>query len=397
MKNSLLCLVVLVLMAAVPAMAQEQDNLRWRGFETNRFWDNWEIAAAGGISSLSVANRDGVKAPGKFFDRVGWNANIAVTKWIVPTLGMRLQVDGGEFHNYSFDRDSYGGGIFKTPYLYVHGDILVNMSNWIGGYNPNRLYSAVSYMGFGYTAMSWTKASAGGYNGEYAFTAGLLNKFRVAPSWDIELDLRSWLFAEASLPRQIRGGGRYAVAMTATVGVAYRFGQRDWSPAYPQVEVDGYVAAIMTLEEGLVIAEQRLVAADKEIATLNSKNRALQGEVDRCHAEVVEAEEITSECAVFFTIGEASLTDYARATLESYVEQMREGNTLINVTGYADSETGSAARNEQLSKMRAEAVESYLVDAGIPASRITTTWVGDTVTAFTSPNTPLVNRCVIIK
>ena len=386
-----------LLLGTASLSAQQEEMLRWRGFETNRFWDNWEVAVAGGISSLSIANRDGVKAPGKFFDRVGWNANVALTKWIVPTLGMRLQVDGGEFRNYSFNKALYGGDIFKTPYLYVHGDILVNMSNWIGGYNPNRLYSAVSYMGFGYTAMSWTKGSVGSYNGEYAFTAGLLNKFRVSRAWDIELDLRSWLFAEASLPREIRGGGRYAVAMTATVGVAYRFGQRDWSPAYPQVEVDGYVAAIMALEDDLVIAENRLVAAGKEIATLNSKNRELQGEVARCHAEVAEAEEIASECAVFFTIGEATLTDYARATLESYVEQMRDGNTLITITGYADSETGSAARNEELSKMRAETVEAYLIAAGIPATRITTTWVGDTAIAFTSPNTPLVNRCVIVK
>lgn len=386
-----------LLLGTASLSAQQEEMLRWRGFETNRFWDNWEVAVAGGISSLSIANRDGVKAPGKFFDRVGWNANVALTKWIVPTLGMRLQVDGGEFRNYSFNKALYGGDIFKTPYLYVHGDILVNMSNWIGGYNPNRLYSAVSYMGFGYTAMSWTKGSVGSYNGEYAFTAGLLNKFRVSRAWDIELDLRSWLFAEASLPREIRGGGRYAVAMTATVGIAYRFGQRDWSPAYPQVEVDGYVAAIMALEDDLVIAENRLVAAGKEIATLNSKNRELQGEVARCHAEVAEAEEIASECAVFFTIGEATLTDYARATLESYVEQMRDGNTLITITGYADSETGSAARNEELSKMRAETVEAYLIAAGIPATRITTTWVGDTAIAFTSPNTPLVNRCVIVK
>jgi outer membrane protein OmpA-like peptidoglycan-associated protein len=271
------------------------------------------------------------------------------------------------------------------------------MSNWIGGYDPDRFYTAVSYMGFGYTALSWTKKSETPYNGEYAFTTGLINKFRITPRFDIELDLRAWLMAEKSLPKSIQRGGRFAVAMSASVGVAYRFGQREWSPAYPQVEVDGYVAAIMTLEEGLVIAEQRLVAANEEISALHSKNRALQGEVDRCHAEVVEAEEITSECAVFFAIGEASLTDYARATLESYVEQIGRGGAMISVTGYADSETGSAARNEQLSKMRAEAVEAYLVDAGIPASRITTTWVGDTAIAFASPDTPLVNRCVIVK
>ena len=69
----------------------------------------------------------------------------------------------------------------------------------------------------------------------------------------------------------------------------------------------------------------------------------------------------------------------------------------ISVVGYADKETGSVQRNEQLSKERAESVTAWLVKAGIDASRITTHWVGDTETAFTSPETPIVNRCVIVK
>ena len=117
MKNSVLCLFISLLLGTASLSAQQEEMLRWRGFETNRFWDNWEVAVAGGISSLSIANRDGVKDPGKFFDRVGWNANVALTKWIVPTLGMRLQVDGGEFRNYSFNKALYGGDIFKTPYI----------------------------------------------------------------------------------------------------------------------------------------------------------------------------------------------------------------------------------------------------------------------------------------
>ena len=169
MKKILLSLMVAVMAcAAVSAQETATEKPRWKGFETNKFWDNWEIAAGGGASMLQVGRNIG-DDPGKFFNRVGWNANISAVKWIVPVVGMRLQVDGGEFQNYSFNQPTYGEGIFKTPYLYVHGDILVNMSNWIGGYRPDRIYSAVSYMGFGYTAMSWTKNSAGDYNGEFAF------------------------------------------------------------------------------------------------------------------------------------------------------------------------------------------------------------------------------------
>ena len=397
MKKVLLSLLIATMMATV-AWAQEWERPRaWSGYETNRFWDNWEIAAGGGASMLQLSKNMNDE-PGKFFDRVGWNANISATKWIVPVLGMRLRVDGGEFQNYSFDQPKYGKGIFKTPYLYVHGDILINMSNWIGGYKPDRIYSAVSYMGFGYTAMSWTDKSAGDYNGEYAFTSGLLNKFHITPQWDIELDLRTWIFRERSLPAEITSGNTYAISLSATVGVAYRFNQRDWTPGYSQVEVDGYIAAIMALEEGLVASDVALVEAAKEIEALEAKNKSLEADIARSKADKPKpCQGVKPECVAFFAIGDATISDYALATLETYVEQIRSNDMPITVVGYADKETGSAQRNEQLSKERAEGITAWLVKWGIDASRITTEWVGDTEVAFESPASPIVNRCVIIK
>lgn len=400
MKKILLSVIVAIsLMSATDSVAQDdRSTLRWRGFETNRFWDNWEMSVAGGASFLQVANRSGDKDPGKFFDRIGWNANVSFTKWVVPIVGMRLQLDGGEFQNYSFSKPEYGDGIFKTPYLFAHGDILVNMSNWIGGYRPNRVYSAISYVGFGYTAMSWTKKSAGSYNGEFAFSSGLLNKFRISPQWDIELDLRSWLFAEKSLPKEISSGGRYAFAMSASLGVAYRFNQRDWTPAYSAVEVDGYLAAIVGLEEALIVSNEQATSANKRADNLAAENSRLKSDLDACRAKKPATEYVPmGESVVFFTIGEATLSDYAHATLDGYIEAEAKGNAPIEITGYADKETGSAERNEQLSKQRAENVRNYLVAGGIAATRITTKWVGDTEKAFNSPDTPTVNRCVVIK
>ena len=381
------------------ALAQEWERPRaWSGYETNRFWDNWEIAAGGGASMLQVERNIG-DDPGKFFNRVGWNANISVTKWIVPVVGMRLRVDGGEFQNYSFDQPKYGSGIFKTPYLYVHGDILVNMSNWIGGYRPNRIYSAVSYMGFGYTTMSWTDRSAGSTNSEYAFTTGLLNKFHITPQWDIELDLRSWFFREGSLPAEIGSGNRVAVGLSASVGIAYRFNQRTWTPAYSQTDVDGYIAAIVGLEETLLAADAALISAAEELQALETDNKRLKSDLATAQSATQNAmvSHTVGESVVFFTIGEATLSEYAHATLDNYIAAMRDTTTPITITGYADKETGSAERNMQLSKERAENVTVYLTSKGIDGSRITTQWVGDTETAFTTPTTPLVNRCVTLR
>lgn len=378
--------------------AQEYSPMRWEGVYTNRFWDNWEISAAGGSSLLQITQKGG--DPGKFIKRNSWNANLAVSKWFVPTLGMRLQVDAGEFRNYTHAvaRGSENK-LLKMPYLYVHGDILLNMSNWIGGYDPDRFYSAVSYMGFGYTAMSWTKDAKSPYNGEYAFTTGLINKFRVTPRLDIELDLRSWLIAEKSLPQEIRGGGRFAVAMSASVGVAYRFNMRSWTPAYSQLDVDGYLLAIMTLEEQLIQRNAELKRVNTNLSALKSENETLRTNLSDCKTKgaVAPPVAVPAESVVFFAIGEAKLTDYAKATLDSCMAQLLSSDGSVVVTGYADKETGSAMRNEQLSKERAESVTAYLVANGVAKERISTNWVGDTEPAFTSPDTPVVNRCVIIK
>ena len=395
MKRILLSLMALAAVA-VGAEAQEYSPIRWEGIYTNRFWDNWEVAAAGGNSLLQITQKG--SDYGKFIDRNGWNANIAVSKWIVPTLGMRLQLDAGEFRNYTRPVLRSGSSEVRMPYLYVHGDILINMSNWIGGYDPDRFYSAVSYMGFGYTALSWTKKSETPYNGEYAFTTGLINKFRISPRFDIELDLRTWLMAERSLPKSIQRGGRFAVAMSASVGVAYRFNQRNWSPAYSQVDVDGYLLAIMALEEQLVERNAQLKRVNGNYAALKTENDNLRSTLAESSAESKEVVVIMpTESVVFFTIGEATLTDYAKATLDSSVPQLLAADAKIEVTGHADKETGSAKRNEQLSQQRAENVTNYLVGLGVPAERITTNWVGDTERAFAKPDTPIVNRCVIIK
>lgn len=397
MKKFILSLIVAVATIS-GAGAQEYSPMRWEGVYTNRFWDNWEIAVAGGTSFMQITQKG--KEPGKFIDRNSWNANFALSKWFVPTLGARLQLDAGEFHNYTRPvARGVESTMLKMPYLYVHGDILINMSNWIGGYDPDRFYSAVSYMGLGYTAMSWTKNSKSPYNGEYAFTTGLINKFSISPRLDIELDLRSWIIAERSLPKEIQGGGRFAVAMSASLGVAYRFNMRTWTPAYSQFDVDGYLLAIMTLEEQLIQRDAELKRVNGNFSALKNENENLRNSLteSRMQSAAVVAPATPTESVVFFTIGEATLTDYAKATLDSAVPQLMATDAAIVVTGYADKETGSAKRNEQLSMQRAENVANYLICLGINTSRITTNWVGDTEQAFSTPDTPVVNRCVIVK
>ena len=67
----------------------------------------------------------------------------------------------------------------------------------------------------------------------------------------------------------------------------------------------------------------------------------------------------------------------------------------MTVTGYADKETGSAERNMQLSKERAENVAAALIDAGIDPERITVLYKGSSETPFDSQEENRVAICVV--
>lgn len=396
MKKSLLATLLVVctlLSAGVTAQEKNSEKLRWKGHQTNKFWDNWEISAGFGNSVLDVSTKTD---PGKFIDCNSWNANFAVTKWFAPIIGMRLQLDGGQYQNYSDNPALYGNGLYQTPYVFVHTDIMLNLSNWIGGYREDRVYYIIPYAGFGFHASSFTDNSVGSYNGEFAVTGGLLNKFRVCKCLDIQLDLRTWLLAENELLPQIQMGGKYAFAFSASVGVAYRFNKRNWSKAYSQEDVDGYLAAIGDLNNRLNDANNKLSAANKRIGDADAENARLKNDLNNCLKRPVATQTVLPETSVFFNIGSAELTGYAKATLDQFAATVKDNDAEFRVTGYADKETGSAARNQQLSEERAQAVADYLIGKGIAASRLTAKGVGDTELAFDGMK-PMIQRCVIIK
>lgn len=393
MKKILFCLTAaLFAMAATDAMAQEQksEKLYWKGIETTTLGDNWEVKIGGGAAMLDIATKGGAKNPAG----LGWNLNIATTKWFLPTIGARLQLDGGSFTNKSFHKDIYGGDRFKTPYVYVHGDLMLNLSNWIGGYREDRLYYAIPYVGFGYTAMSWTKKSAGSYDGEFSATLGLLNKFRVCEKIDIELDLRTWMFPESDLPAEINGGGTYAFALSASVGVAYRFNNRGWNIAHPQSEVDGYLAEIERLNDELGKKQEEIKKANDTITELTTD---AEEKLELWRDMIEEMNTITVENIAFFEIGQSTLSEHAKASLEKTATNIINNDFRATVHGYADRETGSAKRNMELSVERAEAVKQFLIEKGVSADMISIETHGDTKVAFGAPHAAKINRCAIIE
>lgn len=362
-----------------------------RGFVSNGFWDNWEVSFGGGMSMMSTSNLFFKDMPGSFSDRIGFEANVAATKWFHPVFGARLQVAGGRFRNIS----ELDGNTQRTPYMFVHSDLMINFSNWAGGYRPDRAYYAVPFVGFGYLAMDFTdRAHELGYptNQQFAFTAGLLNKFRIAKGWDLDIELKGMLFRESNLPASLYHGGSYAVAYSATAGFTHRFNKRTWNRQIPQkytdADIAAYTAAIAALEGSLAAARNNEKSLADQLAAANKALRDSKGK-----KEVF----VNGACPAFFKINSAELSQRNKILLDLVAEEMNANpaDKTYTVSGYADKETGSAKYNMELSEKRARAVADYLESKGVKADRLIVKGYGSTVQPF-SGNIEN-NRVVIIK
>ena len=248
------------------------------GFVSNGFWDNWEVSAGFGTGT-AFSNGDNY---GPRSDRFGFEGNLSVTKWLHPVFGMRAQLQGGWFNNF----DSQIGKM-TWPYMFGHVDFMVNASNWIGGYRADRAWYAVPFAGFGYMASNFTDRSqrenASGSRQEFAFTAGLLSKFRLSPAFDFNIELKGLLAKSDICPAEMNGS--YLAGLSATAGITYRFNQRGWERGVP-----GYTADdIRAFQNAVAAGNSALEAARSENADLANRLKAAEAEADAAKAAAAAA------------------------------------------------------------------------------------------------------------
>ena len=384
MKKILLS-IALVAFAVANVAAQETsaEKLRWKGIMNNGFWSNWELSVAGGVNATAW---NGIGADQDATGDLGWQIEGGLTKWFNPIVGARVQLIGGKL-NASDDK-------LTSNWIMPHADAVINLSNWIGGYREDRVYYAKVFAGAGVNFTNVKNEAGSGF----AATAGLINTFRVCKQLDINLELKGILSAGHDMPRGIDVlSDKYGQIYSATLGVAYRFNKRDWSKAYSQEEVDGYLASIAALEAGLAEAHrnegklaERLAAQKAATDAALKDNEALRAELAKRKTSVV------SSTALFFNLNSARLLDRAKSAMQILAETIAVApkDQVFTLVGHADDETGSPEYNQKLSEKRAKAVYDYLVENGVNKDQLTWKGVGSSQNIFPINST---NRVVIVK
>ena len=372
MKKLFLMLAVASL--SLNAMAQEDPTEKY-SVSTNSFWSNWFIQTNLNWSSYTVGTHGLFSAPFRKFPmgtdkdaacEHGFTApslSIAVGKWFTPGLGLRTKANVG-WMGKAFDNDA-------PMMVAVNEQVLFNLHNLLGGYDEDRVWNFIPYIGAG-VAHTFKNPSGVSKRGCYTFSAGLLNTFKISQKVALNLELGYTNYDKGMVGISNYGGivpKNRLNQLSVEVGATFNLGKGTWNKT-PDVD------AIKALSQGQIDAlNAQLTDAQSENARLKDLLANQQKEVAQTTAMVAAGKTVTKVVAapvsVFFNINKAKIA--SKKDLQNVSELAKvakENNSKIVVTGYADSKTGSAEYNQKLSEKRANTVADELVKMGIDRNNI---------------------------
>lgn len=365
---------------------------------TNSFWSNWFISAGATYNMFYTGEEKGLSDKPGLFDgaRSTMGLSLAVGKWFTPGFGLRTKVTG--FWGRYVTPDATGSLKNKSHNAYKYWSLqeqmLFNVSNLLMGYNENRVWNFIPYVGFGVTRNMTANDNAHGWS------AGLLNTFRVSPRLAINFDLGfnlsdDRLFDAAGTTHKDYGTS-FAESdrnFSVEVGLTYNLGKSGWKKA-SNVETANTtsLAEMDALKERLRASEanetQVVAEKDARIAQLESELAQYKAAASAASQSTTDAEEkpATLQPTVFFRKGMSIIDASQYAAISKVAKYMKNHpDAKILIKGYASSE-GSLELNQKLSKARAEAVCKALVNRyKIEADRLTTEGFGPISDQYEEP------------
>lgn len=372
-KFSLLLFTALV---AFSISAQEVQNVsQGTVYLKNKGSDNWYIGLGGGtnIYTTKVEN----DADASFGDRLGWMGQLEIGRWNSPNWGGRVVIDGGHIKhvaevNVGEEQNWLGG----------HLDLMYNVTNAWGTYNPDRVYNLIPYLGIGYMYgldKDWKKPSSNDdlfkkQNQTLTYNVGLINNFQLSKSVALFLEL-GWRIMQDSFDGSSNGDYEYDNMFTGTAGIKFGLGgKQDFTPA----ELMDY---------------NLINDLNSQINRLRAENEQLRLRPESCpdcpdvRPTVVE-EAVYVPNVVLFRINSAKIDRGQQVSVYNTAEYMKANpNAKVNIVAYADKQTGTPSYNLALSEKRARAVADALSkDHGINSDRISIDWKGDTEQPYAENN-----------
>ncbi len=356
MKKLLIVLAMCGLTMGASAQETTTDPVQKYSVATNSFWSNWFIQVGADWNAYYSNEEHGQglsHSPFKGFRAVP-GFSVAVGKWFTPGLGLRTKFQG------VWGRQVYDD-VKHTRHMWtLNENVLFNLSNMLYGYNPERVWNFVPFLGGGINR----NCSDNNYAMNLSF--GILNTFRVSNKVGINFEL-GWNYAEEDFDGISAGKGSRIWEgkdnrLYAEVGLTFNLGKATWEKT-PDVD------AIKAL------SQSQIDALNAQLNDANAENARLKNLLaeKKNEAPATVKNYSNAPMSVFFNINKATVASRKDlVNVKGLADFAKENNTNLVVTGYADSATGSAAYNQKLSERRAETVANELVKMGVSRDQITT-------------------------
>ena len=345
------------------ALAQETTvPVKKYSVATNSFWSNWFITVGGNYNAFYGDQQHGLglnNSPLKDFRR-DWGFGVGIGKSFTPGFALRTKFSG--LWGKSVTSEICHENKDMKHYFTINEQMMFNMSNLLFGYNENRVWNVIPYIGAGILRNCTSNVYA------LDVTGGIMSTWKVADKVDIFLDA-TVLMAEGKADGHTVAHTQslclknYDMIYSLEAGLKFNLGKSTWAKV-PDVD------ALMAMnKEQLDALNASLRDAQAENARL--KNLLANQKPVAETKEVVKKELATTAQSVFFNINKSKIA--SRKDLVNVQEVAKyakaNGNKIV-VTGYADSKTGKAAYNQALSQKRAETVANELVKMGVSRDNI---------------------------
>ncbi len=342
--------------------AQDSTPTEKYSVATNSFWSNWFVQVGADWNAWYSAEEKGKgysKSPFKKF-RSNPGASVAIGKWFTPGIGLRTKVQGiwGKYVDADGNEKTNEGN--GNKYWVVNEQVMFNLSNLFCGYNENRVWNVIPFLGAG-VGRSMT------YN-QYAldYSAGIQSSWKVAKKINIyaEVGVNSFDYDIDGCAGNARNTfTRRCNNFYGEVGLTFNLGKGNWKKT---PDVDAINALHQSEVDALNAKLNDANAENDRLKNLLNNQKSVQTDA------VATTEYVNTPVSVFFNIGKSKVASKKDlVNVQALAKYAKENNCKLLVNGYADSATGSAAVNQKISQARAEKVANELVKMGVDKSNIT--------------------------
>jgi outer membrane protein OmpA-like peptidoglycan-associated protein len=319
----------------------------------------------------------------KFKDLISPNVQLGLGYQFSPVFAARLQANAWQSKG---GWNGYGNPAltanYKWKYVAPGIDLMFNLSNLIGGYNPMRVFNITAFLGGG--------ANIGWDNGEVNDIAKTLTN---TSSYELE-----YLWDGTKIRPFGRGGVELAFRLSDAVSFLVEGNANILSDKYNSKKADNpdwYFNALAGFRINLGKTYNKVVgpapaAPEPEPVVEPEPTPAPKP----APAVVEKIEPIRRD--VFFLINKFDIRDSEAQKVKDIADYMKKyPKSKVVVTGYADAGTGNDKINDRLAAQRADAVVKALKEQyGIAESRISYDSKGARVQPFAENDMNRVSICI---